>query len=216
MFEALANGAIEIVNGSRVVDRLQDASTPIASSLTSSVGVAQRSAQRHSDEVAQAIRKQTALQTDPDSNLDRLSEMTSEDKVSSERLLSALRPNVRERERGLRPQASFNPLQEWEGYVTQIDEEVFYARLLDMTARKQVEQEEVKLPISDVSFDDLALLSAGAVFRWVIGYQREPGGTKKRVSQIVFRRMPRWTPNDFAAAKAEASRLFEALNPQWG
>ena len=30
----------------------------------------------------------------------------------------------------------------------------------------------------------------GSVFRWVIGYERSPAGTKKRVSHIVFRDLP--------------------------
>ena len=109
------------------------------------------------------------------------------------------------------PRLSLQPLQEWEGYVTDIGLETFSARLVDLTAGQNVEEESAEFPISDLSDDELSLLKEGAVFRWVIGYQRSSGGTKRRVSEIVFRRLPAWTKRDLREAQTKAARLLEEV-----
>ena len=101
---------------------------------------------------------------------------------------------------------TFHPLQEWEGYVTAIDDETFSARLTDVTIGDQLETEDVELPISDLDDEDRRLLAPGRVFRWAIGYQRSRG-SKRRVSQIVFRRLPQWTERDLSQAEEEAKAL---------
>ncbi|OHV86218.1 hypothetical protein ORS3428_25115 [Mesorhizobium sp. ORS 3428] len=109
-------------------------------------------------------------------------------------------------------QRSFlQPLQEWEGYVVTISKETFTARLLDVTAGSEIEEEQVEFIKDDLSDTDLTLLHVGAVFRWVIGYHRDPGGSKRRVSQIVFRRLPAWTKMDLLSARQRALELKSAL-----
>jgi hypothetical protein len=109
------------------------------------------------------------------------------------------------------PKLSLQPLQEWEGYVTEIASDRFTARLTDVTAGRKFEEELADFPISDLSDDDRDLLKAGAIFRWVIGYQRSGGGTKRRVSQITFRRLPAWTRADLERAKKTASILAKEI-----
>jgi hypothetical protein len=106
---------------------------------------------------------------------------------------------------------SLQPLQEWEGYVAEVGEEIFTARLLDVTAGGKYEEEIADFPIADLSDTDLELLKPGAVFRWVIGYQRQIGGTKRRVSQITFRRMPAWTKKDLLDATRKASSIAQSI-----
>ncbi|MBR1206940.1 MULTISPECIES: hypothetical protein [unclassified Bradyrhizobium] len=106
---------------------------------------------------------------------------------------------------------SLQPLQEWEGYVSDVGNETFTARLLDVTAGGKYEDEAADFPISDLSETDLDLLKPGAVFRWVIGYQRQIGGTKRRVSQITFRRLPAWTKRDIAEASRRAESLAQSI-----
>ncbi len=106
---------------------------------------------------------------------------------------------------------SLEPLQEWEGYVTEVSEGTFSARLVDVTAGKKVEDEAADFPISDLSEDELSLLKEGAVFRWIIGYQRTKFGQKIRTSQIVFRRLPAWSKLDIRQARAEARELASGL-----
>jgi hypothetical protein len=110
------------------------------------------------------------------------------------------------------PTISLQPLQEWEGYVTEIGPETFTGRLVDVTARRKTEEEMADFPICDLSDDDRELLAPGAIFRWVIGYQRSKGGTKRRVSQITFRRLPGWTRKDLARAKDTAAELSREIS----
>ena len=111
------------------------------------------------------------------------------------------------------PAATFHALQEWEGYVLSIGKEAFEARLLDMTARATHEGEEATIPLSEISDHDIRKLRAGAIFRWVIGYERTTGGTRRRVSQIVFRNLPTVTKSDRQAGEEWARDMFQSLNP---
>jgi hypothetical protein len=109
------------------------------------------------------------------------------------------------------PALSLQPLQEWEGHVTGISSDKFSARLTDVTAGKQVEEESAEFPIEDLSDDDRDLLEIGATFRWVIGYLRSSSGTKRRVSQITFRRLPTWTKADLDHATKRAEQLASEI-----
>lgn len=106
---------------------------------------------------------------------------------------------------------SFHPLQEWEGTVTDVEGDTFTARLTDLTAGKSVAEEEADFLVDDITDDDRQLLLPGAIFRWAVGYQRSSGGSKKRVSHIVFRRLPMLTEKDAAEAKEEGARRSAAL-----
>ena len=108
--------------------------------------------------------------------------------------------------------ATFHALQEWEGHVLEIGGDEFVAALIDLTAGSSHEEEEAIIPLTEISDHDAATLRAGAVFRWVIGYERSPSCTKKRVSQIVFRDLPRVTTRDLQQGKEwarETRRAFE-------
>jgi hypothetical protein len=115
-------------------------------------------------------------------------------------------PKVASREPSER--ASFSPLQEWEGFVSEIGIDSFTGLLVDLTAKKKRPEEKMEFPISDLSEDDKSLLREGAIFRWSIGYQMQHG-TKKRISQIVFRRLPAWTRSDFEASKRKVKEIAE-------
>lgn len=110
------------------------------------------------------------------------------------------------------PATSFHALQEWEGYVIAVGHDTFTARLTDLTAGEQQAGEEVELSIDEVNDDDRGLLNRGRIFRWAIGYERSRAGTKKRVSHLVFRRLPKWTERELAAAEEEGRRLAEAID----
>ena len=110
------------------------------------------------------------------------------------------------------PAASLHPLQEWEGYVTDIDENAFGARLLDLTAGDVVEQEEATIPLEEISVEDRSRMNIGSIFRWVIGYERSVGGMRKRVSQIVFLDLPPMTEQDLERGSEWADRLVKKWN----
>ena len=102
-------------------------------------------------------------------------------------------------------------LQEWEGYVVEINQSVFTARLLDLTADASFEEEEADIPFAEISDDDLDKIRLGSIFRWVIGYERSAAGTKKRVSRIVFRDLPAVTKSDMQAGETWALKMATAF-----
>lgn len=103
-------------------------------------------------------------------------------------------------------------LQEWEGHVVSIEKDAFVARLVDLTAGMQYESEEATIPLKELSDTDIAKMDIGSIFHWVIGYERSPEGSRKRVSQIVFRDLPRMTEDDLRAGKEWASKIARAFN----
>ena len=109
------------------------------------------------------------------------------------------------------PRAVLHALQEWEGYVVELGSVEFVARLVDLTAGSSHEEEEATIPLEEVSESDAARMAVGSIFRWVIGYERSLSGTKRRVSQIVFRDLPRITERDFREGREWARETLRAL-----
>lgn len=105
------------------------------------------------------------------------------------------------------------PVQEWEGYVVAMDDKVFMAYLVDLTAGATYAGEEATIPLGEVSDEDAARMCIGSIFRWVIGYERSPDGTRNRVSQIVFRDTLRMTKaEDFEEGKAWARKIVQSFD----
>ncbi len=102
---------------------------------------------------------------------------------------------------------TFTSLQKWEGYVVEVHEDLFIARITDLDGMH--EDEEIEVMFSEISEDDRERIAPGAIFYWHIGYEAERG-TVKRSSIIRFRRMPRWTQSDIrkAASFHEKIKLF--------
>ena len=109
------------------------------------------------------------------------------------------------------PTASFHALQEWEGYVVERRAADFVARLTDLTAGASYEQEEAIIPLTELSDHDAARIADGSVFRWVIGYERSPAGTRKRVSRIVLRDLPAVTEADLRDGEEWARETIRTL-----
>lgn len=105
----------------------------------------------------------------------------------------------------------FQSLQEWEGVVLNISDSTFTARLVDVFD-KDAPDEEADFLRQDLRNDDFKMLEPGAVFRWVVGYVIKKDGTKRRSSDIVFRRLPQWTQRDISEADEEARSLLESVD----
>lgn len=110
------------------------------------------------------------------------------------------------------PRKLFNPKlpklrleQAFEGVVLTVDEEnrTFLARLKDCTAN--MPDEEAAFPFDEISAEDHPLIVAGALFSWHIG-REERAGQVRRVSEIRFRRFPRFFPLSTAAIARSAAR----------
>ncbi len=109
------------------------------------------------------------------------------------------------------PKVTFNALQEWEGYVLEIGDKKFTARLLDLTADASLEGEEAEIPLAEVSESDRERLYMGSIFRWSIGYECSSSGTKRRVSHIVFRDMPVLSKQDMVAGEKWAEEVLQNM-----
>ncbi len=101
-------------------------------------------------------------------------------------------------------------LQEWEGCVLEVKDDMFIADLKDITNADNV-HEQADFLIEDLRKDDLILLRPGAIFRWIIGYDIAKDGGKRRFSQIVFRRLPQWTKNEIDQADSAAHELMDSI-----
>jgi hypothetical protein len=113
--------------------------------------------------------------------------------------------------------STFSPVQEWEGYVRAFGPDSMSADLVDMTAHGKRITQQAEIPLEELSDIDREKLRIGAIFRWSIGYLRTPRGTKMRVSNIVFRDLPRWTQKDLREAREEAVELeqyFKSGRPE--
>lgn len=105
---------------------------------------------------------------------------------------------------------TLHPIQEWEGRVTEIRDNEFDAILLDLTGDVAPDREIATILLEEVGAEDRRLMQIGAIFRWVIGYERSVGGTRRRVSQIVFLDPPELTDRDLKKGREWAAWLRES------
>ncbi|MFG0334252.1 MAG: hypothetical protein ACF8TS_12880 [Maioricimonas sp. JB049] len=99
-------------------------------------------------------------------------------------------------------------LQQWEGVVDELTCDSFFAQLHDLGSEPSG-VEIVEIPLVEVPPDDRPLVVEGALFYLSIGYETSVGGQLRRVSEIRFRRTPRWTKRALEKAKLRAEKLFE-------
>jgi len=103
----------------------------------------------------------------------------------------------------------FIALQKWEGYVTEVGQDTFHARLIPLLGEGS--DLEAEIWIEEIDGEDRTLLQPGAIFYWSIGYLDRPSG-RQRTSIIRFQRLPVWTKRELEAARAEAAKLKELLD----
>jgi hypothetical protein len=121
-------------------------------------------------------------------------------------------PRVSVRSKSAFAITSLSALQEWEGYVVAVEGDHFIADMVDLTAGRTRPDQQATIPLAELSESDLLKLAPGRIFRWAIGYQRNRAGTKSRVSQIIFRDLPRWTTADRRFAIEHASDIEKLLD----
>jgi hypothetical protein len=105
-------------------------------------------------------------------------------------------------------QSRFLSLQKWEGTVLNVLNGSFIARLTDLTEKGP--DEEAAFAVEEVHSEDKTLIEEGAIFYWNIGYL-ETGGQRRRVSDIRFRRLPKWESKEIESAREEANHLRDSL-----
>jgi hypothetical protein len=100
-------------------------------------------------------------------------------------------------------------LQKWEGYVTEVGTDTFWARL-SMVVGEGTDQ-DAEIYIEEVDLEDRALIKPGAVFYWTIGYLDRPSG-RQRSSVLRFRRLPVWTRQDLIRARSKALKIKQIFD----
>lgn len=111
--------------------------------------------------------------------------------------------------KSLTPESRFISLQKWEGVVTEIGNEFFFARLYDLTNKGN--DEEAEFALEEISEDERDLFVPGAVFYWNIGYHDSYTGQRIRASIIRFRRLPAWGKKEIEASANEADALTKSI-----
>jgi hypothetical protein len=92
----------------------------------------------------------------------------------------------------------------WIGTVTRAFQDRFYAIVVDQTEPNNPD-EEAEFELEEVPEGDRPLVKTGSTFYWVIGMERTPAGSQKRVSMIQFRHSPKMTESLTRKAEELAS-----------
>jgi hypothetical protein len=100
---------------------------------------------------------------------------------------------------------------EWEGYVLEVNEEAFSARLQAVKGVAEDCSEIAEFDLSEIPLGDRDLVKPGGIFRWVVGLESW-GGTRQRYSRVVFRRLPAWTPRTLEASFFELKELVSGIS----
>lgn len=99
-------------------------------------------------------------------------------------------------------------LQRWKGYIQEVNEKTFSAKLEDLTNKGTYEIAD--FDIKDVHPDDHHLIEKGAIFYWSIVYQMDSGQVIKG-STIRFQRIVKWSGKNYDAAVDYASRIKDTI-----
>ncbi len=110
---------------------------------------------------------------------------------------------------GPSPARRLRILQQWEGIVTEVEGEIFWADLHDLTDTSNP-LEVAEIPLVEFSEADRVLIAPGRVFYWCIAYD-DTGGQRRRVSEFNVRRTPTWSKKAINSMKARATEMGKRI-----
>lgn len=105
----------------------------------------------------------------------------------------------------IKTQSKFTALQKWEGFVLDVGEETFTARLVDL--KNEEIEEEAEIYLTEVTEEDYPFLQPGAIFYWSIGYLDHYSGQRFNTGMIRFRRLPRFSKQEINLAQEKAQEI---------
>lgn len=129
-----------------------------------------------------------------------ISESLAKPRIPTELDLSIDLHKAREKELNL-----FFSEQKYEGVVTNVTDDSFWATLHNLT--EKTNDDEAEFSIEEVSDEDIKMIAKGSVFYWNIGYMIVPGGQRIGAQLIRFRRLPFFNDKEIKLAKEKASVL---------
>jgi pyrimidine deaminase RibD-like protein len=98
----------------------------------------------------------------------------------------------------------------YHGYVVEVSDETFTARVVDLADKVQGET-QAEFWIKAVCLKDRDLIRVGALFYWVIGYHEDSKGSQHYESLVCFCRKPSITQQEIEKASKEAEDMCRAF-----
>ena len=105
----------------------------------------------------------------------------------------------------------FEVLDNLEGVVTAVEGDSFFASMRHPSSKIERAEDEFEIYIDNVPEGDRDLVCVGAIFYLTIGIRRPRGESSQKTTQLVFRRMPRWSSRDIERAETATTDLWERL-----
>lgn len=106
---------------------------------------------------------------------------------------------------------SLKVLQNWEGIVTSVDEDSFFAAMRLTNNEDDRAEDAFEIDMDNVATGDRELVDVGAVFYLTVGLRKQKGMRPEKTSIVVFRRMPVWSRRDIQKAELAADDLWGKL-----
>ena len=132
-------------------------------------------------------------------------------------VISPSAANIASRKRDALNATVTEVIAEWDGYVEEISDNSFVARMKGLKGDGVAgKDEEAEIPISDVDARDLGLLVVGAFFRLTIAYESKKIGGKRRFTTVQFRRLPAYTKREIEAAEQETDEIINGFQLERG
>jgi hypothetical protein len=104
------------------------------------------------------------------------------------------------------PREPYDLKQKWEGYVLEVGQETFRARLTAIAGEPG--QHIANIYLAEVDNAEKDLVKPGSIFYWSIGYRDLTSG-RRRESFIRFQRLPYRSERDFVAARQRGRELLQ-------
>lgn len=110
------------------------------------------------------------------------------------------------------PLARSDLVAEWHGQVSKVLEDSFVAELRGVFGHNVGGSlEEAEIPLAEVRPDDTGLVREGAFFRLCISYEQAINGTRRRFTEVIFRRLPAYRREELEEAAREAADILRGI-----
>lgn len=106
----------------------------------------------------------------------------------------------------------FMVLKNWEGVVTAVERETFFASMRQTNSNDRIAEDGIEIDIDNVPAGDHELVRVGAVFYLTVGISYPRGERQQKTTQLIFRRMPRWSSQDIVRAEKSTDDLWDKLH----
>jgi len=97
----------------------------------------------------------------------------------------------------------------FEAYVIEVTDDSLFARIVDEDQPDETIQAEI--PLKHVRLCERDMVIPGAGFFWRLGFLKNEYGLKRPESQIRFKPVIPWTPEQIEAGKRWGDKVWEAI-----